>query len=111
MKLVGTPAIFVALMRFLPVWPKLKAVAHTLPYDFATLGDTGSGKPCLAQRWAAATVPTLVMDGGKSPAWMRHVMRELADVLPNAKYDTLDGQTHMLKPQAVAPVLVEFFAD
>jgi pimeloyl-ACP methyl ester carboxylesterase len=29
LKAVGAPAFFVALMRLLPVWPKLKAVAHT----------------------------------------------------------------------------------
>jgi hypothetical protein len=30
-------------------------------------------------------------------------------VLPHAEYRTLDGQTHMLKPAAHAPTLVEFF--
>ena len=33
MKLVGVPAVFIALMRFMPAWSKLKGVAHTLPYD------------------------------------------------------------------------------
>jgi pimeloyl-ACP methyl ester carboxylesterase len=111
MRTVGMPAFVIALMRFTPAWSKLKAVAHTLPYDFRILGDTGSGKPLPTDRWTSATVPTLVMDGGKSPTWMRNAMRALADVLPNASHRTLDGQTHMLKPGAVAPVLVEFFAD
>src|SRR5262245_32172422 len=32
--MVEVPAIFVLLMRIMPgVWPKMKAVAHTLPYD------------------------------------------------------------------------------
>lgn len=35
-------------------------------------------------------------------------MRAVADVLPDAGYRTLPGQTHMLKPAAVAPVLAEF---
>jgi hypothetical protein len=30
-------------------------------------------------------------------------------VLPNATPVTLPGQTHMLKPEAIAPVLKEFF--
>jgi hypothetical protein len=51
----------------------------------------------------------LVMDGGKSPQWMRHGNRALSLVLRNAQYRTLDGQTHMLKPKAHAPALVEFF--
>ena len=65
--------------------------------------------PLPATRWSGATMPTLVMDGGKSPAWMRNATRALAGVLPNATYRTLDGQTHMVKPKALTPPLVEFF--
>ena len=60
-------------------------------------------------RWASVRVPTLVMDGGNSPAWMRYVNRSLATVLPNAQYRTLEGQTHNVKARAHAPTLVEFF--
>jgi hypothetical protein len=41
---------------------------------------------------------------------MRNATRALAGVLPNATYRTLDGQTHMVKPKALAPPLVEFFS-
>ena len=109
MKLVGVPAVFVALMRFLPAWPKLTAVAHTLPYDITLVQDYERGTPLPAGQWAVATMPALVMDGGKSPAWMRNAMRALAGVLPNATYRTLPGQTHMLSAKAVTPPLVEFF--
>jgi pimeloyl-ACP methyl ester carboxylesterase len=109
MKTVGAPSIMVNLMRFTPVWSKLTAIAHTLAYDFRVLGDTGSGKPLPAGRWDAATMPTLVMDGGKSPTYMRNAQRAIADVLPKADYRTLAGQTHMLSAEAVAPVLKEFF--
>jgi hypothetical protein len=54
-------------------------------------------------------MPTLVAFGGKSPAWMRHAMRALADVLPDASHITLEGQTHIVKAEALAPVLIEFF--
>jgi pimeloyl-ACP methyl ester carboxylesterase len=109
MRTVGTPRLVIAVLPLMPAWSKLKAVAHTLPYDTRILGDTGAGRPLPADRWASVTIPTLVMDGGKSPAWMRHAMRALADVLPDARYRTLPGQTHLLKPQAVTPALVEFF--
>lgn len=111
MKQVDAPAIFVTLMRFMPVWSKLKAVAHTIPYDFTILDGHQAGKPLPKQRWAAVTMPTLVMDGGKSEPWMRHGTEALARVLPNAQYRTLPGQTHMLKPEALAPALVEFYAS
>jgi hypothetical protein len=40
---------------------------------------------------------------------MRHAMQALGDVLPNARRRTLEGQTHIVSPKALAPVLVEFF--
>src|SRR5215218_8586591 len=64
---VGAPAIFVALMRLTPVWSKLKAVAHTLPYDAAIVGEYQAGAPLPANRWASVAMPTLVVAGGKSP--------------------------------------------
>jgi pimeloyl-ACP methyl ester carboxylesterase len=109
MQMVGVPGLFVALMRLSPVWPKLTALAHTLPYDGVIVRDYQKGRPLPTHRWAPVTVPTLVTDGGKSPRWMRHGNQALSLVLPNAQYLTLDGQTHMLKPKAHAPRLVEFF--
>jgi pimeloyl-ACP methyl ester carboxylesterase len=108
---VGLPAVFVAVMRVMPAWSKLKAVAHTLPYDATIVYDYQKGRPLPEGRWASATMPTLVAVGGKSPAWMRNAMGELADVLPNARHHTLEGQTHIVKAEALVPVLVEFFED
>ena len=49
------------------------------------------------------------MAGGKSPGWMRNSMRSLAEALPAAQHRTLEGQTHIVKPKALAPVLSGFF--
>jgi pimeloyl-ACP methyl ester carboxylesterase len=111
MKLVGVPTVFIALMRVMPAWPKLTAVAHTLPYDITIVKDNQRGKPLSSRRWASMTVPTLVMDGGKSPAWMRNGMQALGDILPNAQHRTLEGQNHMIKAAPLAPVLTEFFSQ
>jgi pimeloyl-ACP methyl ester carboxylesterase len=110
MRQVGLPAVIIALMRFLPAWSKLKAVAHTLPYDAAAMGSTQTGQPLPAARWSGVTMPTLTIVGGKSPAWMHAGMRALADVLPNAQHRVLEGQTHLVKPKALAPMLAEFFS-
>jgi pimeloyl-ACP methyl ester carboxylesterase len=99
----------VTLMRFMPAWSRLTAVAHTLPYDITLVEDNERGRPLRPKQWSRTTTPTLVMDGGKSPAWMRSAMKSLADVLPNAKYRTLDGQTHIIKARAHVAPLVEFF--
>ena len=78
-------------------------------YDGAIVKDNQRGRPLPASQWASVTVPALVMDGGKSPVWMRHGMQALAAALPNAQYRTLEGQTHNVKAKAHAPALVEFF--
>jgi pimeloyl-ACP methyl ester carboxylesterase len=109
MRFVGTPAIFTAVMPLTPVWPKLKAVAPTLPYDITLVQDHQRGMPFTPVEWAAVKVRTLVAAGGKSPAWMANGTRALADALPDAQYRTLPGQNHMVKPQAIAPVLTGFF--
>ena len=109
MKLVGVPAFFIALMRFLPPWKKLTSVAHTLPYDMQIVSEHQWGRPLSPTRWAGATMPAMVIDGGKSPVWMRNAARELAGVLPRARYETLPGQTHMVQAKVLAPALVKFF--
>ncbi|TLS48223.1 alpha/beta hydrolase [Paenibacillus antri] len=106
---VGLPAFVVATMPLMPAWRKLKAVAHTLPYDTALTVACQRGDPLPAEPFASVTIPALVGVGGKSPAWMRAGMKALADALPNAKLHMLDGQTHIVQPGALAPVLAEFF--
>ena len=107
---VGVPAVFVAMMRIMPAWSKLRAVAPTIIYDAALVNDYRRGEPLPSDRWTSVTMPTLVAAGGKSPEWMRNAMRELADVL-DARHTTLEGQTHIVKGEVLAPVLVEFFED
>jgi len=109
MRFVDVPGFGIAIMRLLPVWSKLKAVAPTLRYDFAFMADLQRGRPLPPARWSSATMPVLVADGGKSPAWMRTGCRSLSEVLPNATYRTVPGQTHLVKAKALAPVLREFY--
>ncbi|CAN7542231.1 alpha/beta fold hydrolase [Rhizobium sp. LjRoot254] len=108
-EVVLAPAEAVAQMRSAPTWPALEAVAHTLTYDIAVLGENMAGDPLPAQQWATATAPTLVMDGGASPAWIRNSARTLADNLPNARHQTLEGQAHNAAPEALAPEIERFF--
>jgi hypothetical protein len=110
MRQVGMPAPIVALMRFMPAWKKLNAVAHTLAYDAEVMGDTQSGRSLPVERWAGVTIPTLAIVGGKSPTWLHNGMRALADVLPDAQHRVLEGQTHMVRAKALAPPLREFFS-
>jgi pimeloyl-ACP methyl ester carboxylesterase len=107
---VGMPKVLVHLMRFMPAWSKLKAIAPTLRYDAAVMGDTQSGRPLRAERWNAVTAATLVIVGGKSPGWMHNGTRALTGLLPNAERRSLEGQSHMVKAKPLAPALREFLA-
>jgi pimeloyl-ACP methyl ester carboxylesterase len=107
---VGLPGAVIALMRLLPTWSKLTAIAHTLAYDDASINAIEALIQAASERWAAMTTPTLALVGGKSPAWMHTGMQTVAAALPNARFHVLEGQTHNVKPKAHAPLLTNFFA-
>lgn len=109
---MGMPAPAVAAMQFMPIWKQMKTTAPTLRYDWAALGEHNmQGRPLRAEEWASVTVPALIVYGGKSPSGLQNGARALADVLPSAKLRSLNGVSHRLKVDVLAPVLAEFFAD
>jgi pimeloyl-ACP methyl ester carboxylesterase len=105
MRLVGAGDEGVAGMRQSPAWPVFEAVAPTLAYDAAELRD--SAVP--TERAAEVTIPTLVMAGGATFPFIQDAAMALAGALPNAQHRVLEGQTHEVSAEALAPVLVEFF--
>ena len=109
LRTVGMPAPFVALMRLMPVWKKLTGVAHTLPYDLSIVGPHQQGRPLPDGHYDAVRPSTLVIAGGKSPEWMRNAQQRIAEAVPNGRLETLAGQTHMIKPKVVAPVVTRHF--
>jgi pimeloyl-ACP methyl ester carboxylesterase len=104
--IMGMPGWLVTLFRFLPMWSKLKAVAPSLPYDSAIMGDFSLP----AARAASLTMPTLVVSGDKSMPVLRAAAQRLAEAIPGAQLRTLPGQTHNVAAAALTPVLKEFFA-
>jgi pimeloyl-ACP methyl ester carboxylesterase len=107
MTLLGMPADHLAGMRQHPMWPMFEAVAPTLAYDAAAMGEDASVP---SERASALRVPTLVMDGGATEwPFMHTTALALAKAIPDAQHRTLDGQTHEVAASALAPVLVECF--
>jgi pimeloyl-ACP methyl ester carboxylesterase len=109
MQLVGTPADQIGGMRQAPVWPMFEAVAPTLAYDAAAIGENRSAP---VERATHVTAPALVMDGGANLAFMPFMHASataLAKAIPHAQQRTLEGQTHDVNLEVLAPVLVEFF--
>lgn len=102
----GVPAEAIAAMRNEPSWPQFEAIAPTLGYDNAVLGD-GTVPYGRAAKVAA---PTLVAHGAESPDFFRLAAKATADAIPGARYRSLEGQSWgQVAPEALAPVLSDFF--
>ena len=111
MKLVDVPDEMLAGMKQSPFWPEMEKVAPTLAYDAACLGED---RKIPADRAQHLTVPTLVMDGGgslESYPNMRASAEKLSRLIPNAEWQTLEGQTHNVDSKVLAPVLEKFFKE
>jgi pimeloyl-ACP methyl ester carboxylesterase len=95
---VGLPAEVVDGMAAGPEFGFLQQLAHTLPFD-AALGrvSTPAGLGGIA-------VPTLVLDGGASPAWMRAGAAATAAAVPGAAYRTVPDEDHAIlhRPEVFA---------
>jgi pimeloyl-ACP methyl ester carboxylesterase len=105
---VGMPAEAVAGIRQSPFWPALEGVAHTIAYDGRIMGTTMSGNPLPADRWAAVTVPVLVMHGNRTEPWLVAAAHAVADLLPTASLRAVDGEQHSASADVVAAELRRF---
>lgn len=100
---VGVTDKQVEAMKRLPMWKGLTAMAPTLANDTIDLMrqypkiDTHS-----------IETPTLVLYGAASPAFMGNTAQKLSEAMPHATLRSLEGQTHDVKAEALAPVLAEF---
>lgn len=103
---VGMPPEHLPGIHNHPMWPMFEAVAQTLAYDAAVLGEDASVP---LERAANLAVPTLIMDGEKSYPFMHVTATALAQVIPQAQHRQLEGQTHTVDVMVLAPVLTEFF--
>jgi len=100
----------IATMRAQPSWPARVAAAPTLPRELRNepteLFD--------AVRAATVTVPTLLLAGSESPESLQADVRLVAETVPNARIEVLEGQAHsadFLAPELVAEKLLGFLRD
>lgn len=109
MKFVGAPDEAIAGMKASAAWPDMEAMAPTLGYDNAVLGDDRSVPVAMAAKVEAVT---LVMDGSASAGpmpFMRPTADKLAKAIPDARRRTVAGQAHDVDSKVLAPILREFF--
>jgi pimeloyl-ACP methyl ester carboxylesterase len=104
---VRRPPAVVASMRANPVWGALAPLAHTLHYDARLTASSLA----LRDRLASISVPVVVLDGSESPPFLREAARLAASVIPGARQRTVEGQTHDVNIEVLAPLLVESFGS
>lgn len=104
---VGTPDHVITMMKAGPGWERMRDLAPTLPYDLilSAHGDA------LVPNLASVSVPTLAMAGGASFPWAIEGAERLAATMPNARAQSLPGQSHGPADNLVAAALGEFFAE
>jgi hypothetical protein len=72
------------------------------------MGPTMSGAPLPTDRWAAVSVPTLVMYGRGTEPWLISAARALAGLLPSASLRAVEGAQHNVAAEVLATALREF---
>jgi pimeloyl-ACP methyl ester carboxylesterase len=103
--MVNIPSPIVWVMTLMvPMFSKLKAVAHTLPYDAAVLRGFRFPK----ERAAAIRVPTLVAAGSKTQPRLLEAVDTVARTIPGARKVVLEGQTHNVSGAALAGPVIDF---
>jgi pimeloyl-ACP methyl ester carboxylesterase len=100
---IGMPRTFVFIMRFMPGWKTMTALAPTLAYDIALTRDLPP-----VDRARQITLPVQVIVGEKSPAGIHDVAGQLTTAIPGATFIQLKGQDHMVSAKALLPLLVSF---
>jgi pimeloyl-ACP methyl ester carboxylesterase len=105
MSTVGLPEEMIAGMRHAPMWPAMEAVAHTLAYDAEVMGDSTVPTALVS----SITAPTLVLDGSDTGVWAANSSRALTAALPHPSHRTLEGQSHNVAWEVLAPLVREFF--
>ena len=100
----------IATMRAQPSWPARVAAAPTLPRELRNEPDELFD----ASTIATVSVPTLLLEGSESPESLRADVRLVAETLPNARIEVLEGQAHsadFLAPELVAKKLLGFLRE
>jgi pimeloyl-ACP methyl ester carboxylesterase len=73
-------------------------------------GTTMSGRPLPTDRWSNVRVPTLVLYGRGTAPSLISAARALADLLPTAALQAVEGEQHNVAAEVLAPVLRRFAA-
>jgi pimeloyl-ACP methyl ester carboxylesterase len=105
MTLVGMPPEDAEGVKQMPLWDVFESAAPTLAYDAAVLGENST---IPTDRARLVTVPALAAAGSASYPFMDVAAKALAYAMPHGQHRTLEGQTHEVAADVIAPVLIDF---
>jgi pimeloyl-ACP methyl ester carboxylesterase len=108
MSFLGAPPEMIEQTRSTPLWSTLEAVAPTLAYDRAVIGE---GRKVPIELAARVNVPALVMNGSLAPSYIVRAAELLAEALVDGRHLVLEGQRHDVASTALAPVVLEFLGS
>ncbi|MPV36187.1 alpha/beta fold hydrolase [Georgenia subflava] len=103
---VGLDDATVAHVRGAPFFPAMEAMANSLVYDAAVTGLHDDPRPIGAQ----VTVPTLALHGRDTWPGLVDSARAAAAAFTGAELRAVDGADHDLRPDAVAPQVLDLLA-
>ena len=103
-EVIGMPAELVTATRQAPFSASLEAMANTLVYETTITRDAARPEEL------GVNVPTLVLVGGESPAWMQAGGRAIA-AASMGEYRQLAGQNHDIVPEVLVPEITRFLVS
>ncbi|WP_026402677.1 alpha/beta fold hydrolase [Actinomadura rifamycini] len=85
--------------------PGMQAIAPTMPYDYAVMGEDGV---IPRDTVCSVTVPALVLAGTASAPFFRDTAVRLADAMPDARVQILEGVGHDAPAAVLADPVTTF---
>jgi pimeloyl-ACP methyl ester carboxylesterase len=107
----GMPAEMIKGFRSDPSFAEMEALAPTLAYDAAVMGSVENDAEIPDGMLAKVTAPTLAIYGTISAPRFRETAETIAAGVADGHLVALEGQHHVVPPDVLAPVLVDFFAE
>lgn len=107
-EVVRVPPAQLELLRSLPAWRGRVAAAHTIAREFRR-----SGYPIAPESLGGVRVPVLLLEGDRSPPFLREALRLVQSRLAGSRIATMPGQQHAAMdtgPQAFLKPVLEFLA-
>lgn len=101
---VGVPDAGIEGMRRSPGWEGTLALAPTLAYDDAAMGDSRIPDGLLQ----AIIVPVLALAGEQSPGFLRFGAEGVAASAQDGAFVVVAGQTHDVSGEALSPHLIPY---